>query len=244
MKDYLVRVYWGDRNESVEDCADRISNLMVCLAGCHEQLTDWKESVSPGHRGPIPVIKPRDRDTLVEILLRGRNRTDFGGDVMPELGYVVQFFTEPGPSGFGLLARVGAHGAGGRRIAANEVMIDLPWHAEAVSMGLLNPEFMEATLSCLVRVFTPMWGMAYSIHWTRGYIQPLSVGWLTYLPTSTSSLPPLPAGTQIMEANPTGSMIALPIDREAPDSDEVQDLAERVLQTLLVAGLVPTSADR
>ena len=38
---YFVGIYWGEREEPVEDCADRLARFMSALADADESLAQW-----------------------------------------------------------------------------------------------------------------------------------------------------------------------------------------------------------
>ncbi len=237
MRDYLVRAFWGDRPESVEQCARRMSGVMQCLSRCHDALTGWRPQISPGERRMPPVIDPTDHDVLVELLLQGRNRTDIGRRIIPEFGFIVSFFNDPGPKGFVVLAHCGAYETGSPLPIANEVWIDFPAYEAAPEY--LTPTLLARTLECVVQEFEPGWAFASPCDWTLGRVGPLEIGWLTYLPQSPSALPALPAGVQVRPWR-RGSIISLPWDDRDPLGPAGDRLAGQVVEALLAAGLIPT----
>src|SRR5258708_4075060 len=80
---YVVGAYWGERKESRQACASRISVFLHALAA--------RDAALSGGTKPLASRKerlrelPHDVDRLLPLL--GVNRRDFGGEVIVELGF-------------------------------------------------------------------------------------------------------------------------------------------------------------
>jgi hypothetical protein len=80
---YIVGTYWGQRKESRQACASRISVFLQALAAQDAALSRWYRLLA-SRKEPLREL-PRDVDGLLPLL--GVNRADIGGEVMVELGF-------------------------------------------------------------------------------------------------------------------------------------------------------------
>jgi hypothetical protein len=80
---YIVGTYWGQRKESREACASRISVFLQALAAQDAALSRWYKLLA-SRKKPLREW-PSDVDGLLPLL--EVNRGDIGGEVMVELGF-------------------------------------------------------------------------------------------------------------------------------------------------------------
>ena len=80
---YTVGTYWGQRKESRQACASRISVFLQALAAQDVALSRWYRLLA-SRKGPLREF-PSDVDGLLPLL--GVNRRDIGGEAMVELGF-------------------------------------------------------------------------------------------------------------------------------------------------------------
>ncbi len=91
MENFVLGAYWWDRKESVEQCARRVVCCLRDIGQCDPALSRW-------FRGGCSRKEALERqvqithETVRELLLRGRNRPDIGGEVMEELGFSMRLW--------------------------------------------------------------------------------------------------------------------------------------------------------
>lgn len=80
---YLVGAYWGQRRESRQACAERMSAFLHGLARQDAALSTWFKKAT-SRKAPL-VVMPSDPDKLG--LLLKTNRRDISGDTIADLGF-------------------------------------------------------------------------------------------------------------------------------------------------------------
>lgn len=100
---------WGDRPESIEDCAARLAHLLDQLGRVSEDYTTWWTTA--WRRSQVRRLAP-DTDELADLLRAGVNRTDFGGREIPELGVRASVWNGDDERSAGLNVCMGATAAG------------------------------------------------------------------------------------------------------------------------------------
>ena len=80
---HTVGAYWGQRKESRQACATRVSVFLQALAAQDAALSRWYRLLA-SRKAPLREL-PHDVDGLLPLL--GVNRADIGGAVMVELGF-------------------------------------------------------------------------------------------------------------------------------------------------------------
>jgi hypothetical protein len=86
MEIYFLGAYWGDRKESVEECANRVVECLSAIPKCDEAFSRWYltgRSRKEALEGEFLVT----REAVKQQLLKGRNRRDVGGEVIENLGF-------------------------------------------------------------------------------------------------------------------------------------------------------------
>ena len=67
----FVGAYWGVRDESVDDCAERIAALLLRLAEIDPLLSGWRDKAMTKKEALAAPVVTTDRDDLVQRLRRG-----------------------------------------------------------------------------------------------------------------------------------------------------------------------------
>ena len=67
----IVGAYWDVRDESIDDCADRIAALLPRLAEIDPLLSGWRDKAMTKKEALAAPVVGTDRDDLVERLRRG-----------------------------------------------------------------------------------------------------------------------------------------------------------------------------
>lgn len=83
MTGHYVGAYWGVRKETSEACAERLKSFLNALSEESKELSTWY--YLRNSRVGQPRLWPRDAEAIAKSFRR--NKTDFGRDVIPELGY-------------------------------------------------------------------------------------------------------------------------------------------------------------
>lgn len=86
---YIVGVYWGQREESRQACANRCSAFFNSMATQDIGLAKWYKK--SGTRKTAPSELPHDANLLRSILKT--NNRDIGGDAIAELGFNLSAWT-------------------------------------------------------------------------------------------------------------------------------------------------------
>lgn len=118
-----VSALWGDRASSREEVADALSRFLVALLPLDARLSGWRPKgrtrKAAAAQAPLVVTA----DGLADYLRV--QRTDFGGQLMPELGYSFSAWNGgPGGDAASVSCTAGLHAAtAGLR---NSVVLHLP----------------------------------------------------------------------------------------------------------------------
>jgi hypothetical protein len=176
---FYVGAYWGPRAESAGECADRLASCLSQLGAVHATLATWfRKGKSKSAASGNPVAT--NSDALEALLVGGRSRTDFGGQVINELGFRTALWNRnPVPVSFSTTC--GASPA--TSSVSNYFTLELPEASEA-SAELYDPEISRAIFYAIVEAWNPQWATfaSYSMRAAQGGIQGHPVGgWMTYI---------------------------------------------------------------
>jgi hypothetical protein len=231
---YMLGAYWGARRESVEQCAGRLSAFLTDLAACDPALGRWYERASSFRQALARPVSPDSAGNLVQVLDRGRNRTNVGRAVIEDLGFQIGLWNgQEAQKGSGLSIRCGLYwksSTPGVSIG-NCVVLDLP-----EDLGQLRTETrMTQALTATVSAWKPDWAgvMSRAAMNARGFDANVPfVDWMVFLPRRVERLSPpssveeLQGGTSIIVVQPT-----------PPSEDSAEDLGvvSRVRKAILAA---------
>ena len=84
MSDLYIGAYWQPRKESVHACAGRLHKFLACLSACDDVFQAWYRRGKSAQGAKQIAIDFKAMDRLVELLERGRNRTDVGNEIIEE----------------------------------------------------------------------------------------------------------------------------------------------------------------
>jgi hypothetical protein len=88
-------VYWGPREESARDCAARLRAYWDMLHDAFPLIEHWFDTGKTRKEAWISeCISARSDDGLERFLLSGVNRRDFGGEIIPSLGFTVSVWNQ------------------------------------------------------------------------------------------------------------------------------------------------------
>jgi hypothetical protein len=139
---YFVGAYWGQREESRQACADRMSVFLHALAKQDAALSNWFKKTA-SRKAPL-VALPHDTDGLGTHLRT--NQRDIGGEAIAELGFNFSAWTgrevAMPPS---LAATCGAYSP----VVRNSVVVSFDPAAQP------TPDLLQGILRAAVTAFDP-----------------------------------------------------------------------------------------
>jgi len=199
-----VGAYWGARAEPVEHCAERFASCLEELGTAHHLLSSWwrkGQSKNAASRHPVSA----ERSVLRDLLLAGRNRGDFSGEVLEDLGYSAGLWNKQRVS-VGLSIHCGSY----NERVGNALVLKLPV-LDAESAVLYDPTVGRRIMHAVIESWSPEWAT-----WITPSVRDAQddrtkapvVGWWTYLDGAPSAPQTLPAGVRV-ERTKRGTLIML-----------------------------------
>jgi len=148
---YSAGAYWGSRQESAEECAQRAETFFRLLAECHPSYAHWYAKSNSTSKKLQPGFEPT-RETFLRFFAKkkyrsGTNGFYFGawtGQEEEEQGGAVTLFC-------------GTQG----EYASNHVLLYLPVEAPGREQ-LLTPVVLSGVMRALALAWAPDWGVAVS----------------------------------------------------------------------------------
>jgi hypothetical protein len=217
---FILGAYWPSRRESVDQCRDRLASFLGELAPCDPVFEIWYER-GRSQKAIDRRVNFEDRRYLLNLLERGRNRRDIGGEVIEELGFNVGLWNEADrDKATGLNIGCGIYWKSPTPNASlgNSVVLTLPR-----DMGeLRRAENMVKVLSIVAEVWEPAWAgvMSRDAMNTRNFDpdRPF-VDWMTYVSASVSEVP-APSSVRLLPGR--GSIVV--VQPTPPSEDEPHEL--------------------
>jgi hypothetical protein len=236
LETYYAGVYWGARQEAAPECAQRLARFLQESAACDAFFQHWYMPGRVPRDQPRRPLSPDDPKELEAFMLRGRNRTDSGSQVIEDLGFSGSIW-----NGRKNAALVNLACGGYSPHVSNVCVMDLPSEGEPFERLVQVPMLMQV-LTCMVNAWEPEWGVATS-HPLSEHISPQGhrgafVGWLTYISRRRGTVPPLPAPVRIEPVGTQGTLIILSPERPTIGNSEHVALLTRVHERLDRAGLL------
>jgi hypothetical protein len=233
-EDYYVGAYWGPRKEMAPECARRAELFFHMLARCDPSFTHWYHA-GRGFPRELPgwPVRPEVGE-LEKFLLKGRNRTDVGKEVIEELGfYQMMWNAKKEPTYLTMTC-------GGYSHNPNNCLLEPPRQGP-VRERLLRVPVLTEVLTSMATAWDPDFAMASSTEMVRlvqKEKEEVRVGWLTYLSRRLGSLPPLPAPVRIEPVGALGWLLVLSPEPMTASNPEHVAFTVRVRNLLDRAGLI------
>jgi hypothetical protein len=233
---YYVGAYWGPRKETALECGRRAELYFHMLARCDPSFAQWYRA---GHGFPRELpgypLHPEMKE-LERLFLQGRNRTDFGKNVIEDLGFLIT--TWNAKKDFTLLSlSCGKYSPWG---GPNSCLLD-PSSDSTVRERLLRAPVLAEVLTATATAWDPDFAIASSTEMVR-LIQKrkgeVRVGWLTYLSRRLGTLPPLPAPVRIEPVGALGWLLVLAPEPMSASNPEHVAFTARIRELLDRAGLI------
>jgi len=236
---YYAGVYWGVREESVENCAQRLTQVLNCLAACEPALTHWFEQ-GRTRKEALAHEVPIEAGALQKLLLSDHKPTHDEGSHPVDLGFSTGLWNGyDGVEGLSLITICGSYNVA---VGSNSCVLKLPPYAGPVAQRLLTSAVLERILQCLVLAWEPDWGVVNSNNYLRNAPTPADkgprLGWMVYLSQQRGAIPPLPPPVRALPVATLGTLISVTDERFTTANPEHLTAAERVRTTLDHAGLL------
>jgi len=191
---YYVGAYWGSRQESIEDCAQRLCSFLRCAAGCSSYFSRWFL------RGQS-IRDALKHEVLADVAFI-RNLLTSGKHFNENLGFHVGLWNgvadEAGTVGLSVTCGSSSPWVN------NACVINLPTLSES-STHILQISTLKALVICVAIAFDPDWCILTSdVHLdilaTKDSDEPFA-GWLLYLPSRHGMIPKpdMPATAELID---------------------------------------------
>jgi hypothetical protein len=172
-----IGAYWGPREQDLDECADRLELVLADLSRLDGLFAEWylkgKSRADASQRRVS-----HDRSDLLALLNAGRQRKDFGGEVMPSLGYHAAMWNRKDAS-VSLSVACGAQSP----VTPNSFIIRLSH--EAVDALSDSSQVVVEAMKSVINAWDPDWATLVSHELSDqqdGLEQAgLLAGWITYV---------------------------------------------------------------
>jgi immunity protein 52 of polymorphic toxin system len=233
---YYVGAYWGPRKETALECARRAERFFRMLARCDPSFTQWYHS-GRGFPRELPGWPLRlEVEELEKFLLKGRNRTDVGKEVIEDLGFHRMMWNARKERTHLTIACGGYSPWGSPNLCLLK-----PDRQGLVRERLLRVPVLTEVLTSMATAWDPDFAMASSSEMVdqveKGDFE-VRVGWLTYLSRRLGTLPPLPAPVRIEPVGTLGWLLVLSPEPMTASNPEHVAFTKRVRNLLDRAGLI------
>ena len=213
---YMLGAYWGPRQETVTDCAGRLSRFMRDLRDCDPALATWFALGRSRQQALQTRVNAEDYEVARELLERGRNRRDTDNGVIEDLGFRVSLWNGgEDDKEAGLSIKCGLFTRPSRGYLGHSVVLNLPTNLGELSRA----ELMSRVVAAAARAWEPDWAgvMSRQAMDTRPFSGRMPfLDWLLYVPKEVPAPEP-PASVEQLE----GLGFILQTRPMAPAADEV-----------------------
>ncbi len=217
---YVIRAKWGQRAESDCECAERAVRYMRMLAGFDMAFSRWYEL---GRSEPRPADWVQPDVGRLEALFRGNTqRTDFGGEIMPDMPRSVMFWNGSSRSSEGKTSQITMTCGGDTPYVTNLALLRLP-NGEEFRGRVLHAERIAELIRGAVEAWEPDSVAVFSAGQLRRVVCPSNlpdVGWALYLPDRYGHVLPEPGTRQVVPISGYGTVYmasAIPPMQETPE---------------------------
>jgi hypothetical protein len=188
MNKFNLLAYWMARPESIDECADRLLRLFEQLTRCDVTLSQWFKKGRSRKDALRHQVDVANREPLVAILEKGRNRTDVGKEIIHELGFSISLWNGGAPDQeVGLSVDCGSYAE--YSLLPNHVILNL----SGTLGGLADVAGMQRVLEATATAWEPIWAgiMSDEAQNSRGFPADPFIDWMVYL--ANEWLPTVPA---------------------------------------------------
>lgn len=234
---YYIGAYWGVRQESAAQSAERALHFFHELKQCDSSFERWYLPARKYDRSlPGIPLNTADMAELEQVFQRGRNRANVNRTVIEELGFHLDARNQKKET-TNLSIINGVYSP----YSSNLCLMTLPNEGPSAER-LLHPSVLTRVIGCMVTVWDPAYGLASTNNTILAAPNPnerdANVGWLTYLSRRQGRVPPLPAPVRIERLGDKGTLITLTPERFTASNPEHLALLVRVRELLDRAGVL------
>jgi hypothetical protein len=183
----ILGAYWSAREETINECAQRLQTFLAKISTIDESLCEWYERGRSREEALSRQIEIENHDALVRLLDKGRNRRDIGNEVIEKLGFRIGVwnghFKDNDEASLSILC--GSYS----KATLNSLVLALP-------KAFKSKEFFEQvreTIACASLIWEPDWAgvMTNSAMRARNFSarRPF-VDWMVFVPRSIKSVAP------------------------------------------------------
>lgn len=230
----FVKGIWGSRTEEVDQCAARLETCLKELARCNKVFSGWS---ALGRGKPLLKIT---RESLIDLLMQGRQWSDDQRILFDDLGYHVKLHagrTHRDWITLGVDCSVSSSASG----MVNTCSLNLPGEVD-IGNQVIRWDVLSQAMQCIVRAWGPEWGIvATSDLIAQRRIERLDtpfVGWMVYLAEGRGAIPPLPEHYRVVRIDGFGSIIVTTVETYSESVTEHASAAGRLSAILENAGLL------
>lgn len=151
---FILGAYWGPREESLGTCARRLSDCLQGLSEVSPVFEGWYRKRASNDAASREAVG-RSLEQIADLLDAGRQRKDFGGDVMAELGFNAALWNRQSGSAAAWSVTCGAFPGPGVGVS-NAFVVDWPERAPGVTVedDLI---VAKAVMRVVVQAWEPDW---------------------------------------------------------------------------------------
>ncbi|MBN1210752.1 MAG: immunity 52 family protein [Myxococcaceae bacterium] len=236
---YYAGAYWGARQETAEQCAQRALAFFNTISHSDDFFARWV--VPPKSRKQAPRALELELPALQALFAQRRTRNDEGG-VIEDLGFHLLADNGMGPGRHQRdHASLSIHCGSYAEPISNVCLLDLPSTGPHVERVLTGPVLTEV-LRAMALAWEPDWAVATSNEHREMISQrPTAgtfVGWVMYFARRRGPVPPLPEPVRVEPVEGRGTLVTLTPERFTISNPAHVELAARVHQILEGAGLL------
>lgn len=225
---YRLETYGAPRQETAEECAARLAQMLSGLAALHPAFARWnQQAMTRQDADTMFCAMPPKIEELTQIFESGRHFTDREPRrPISELGYSVSAWNgADGATEMSMSLSVGSYDRA--RFFPNHVEMNFR-RSEPANATLVNEACLREVLRVVVAAWNPSWAnLADPRYWEplyrRKHVPDFRSGWMTYLsaPYAHRVTPPSVA---VVEPVPDGGLVIL-ATKDLFDSDNPVHMA-------------------
>ena len=145
---YSIRAYRKIRKRNMQDCIQDAIDLFSALAEKNELIFKWKNTGSSKKKALIqPFLELENREVVEKLIKKGRNRNDFDGEYIQELGFSI--FLWNGESSDDLRAKISVLNGSYSEYVTNSLCLDFPEFGSISTNDLLAQSMIEIAVNAI-----------------------------------------------------------------------------------------------
>jgi hypothetical protein len=227
MSDSLtLGAYWKPRQESIEQCADRLLSFMRGLTESDITFSQWYRLGHSRQDALKRRVDVQSYDEIFTLLDKGRHRRDIGKTVMEDLGFSVGIWNGgEDEKDVGLHIRCGLYWISPNHNVSlgNCVTLGLPKKLGALGDSSKMGRILAITATC----WEPDWAGVFSDEAkdARDWKRKPFVDWMVYVPQKIAGVPPPSTVTHLENG---GSVIVVQPNPPSVNNPEDQERIQRI----------------